>query len=80
MHTTHSVGHKSNGYQPNKVRPCVSHWTSIPYEAIFSQILGVFLPKGRHKVVLSVFGNAFSSMIYLDFELFRHNGVIAYWD
>ena len=28
VHTTHSVGHISNGYRPYAARPCVSHWTS----------------------------------------------------
>ena len=70
VHTTHCVSHKSNGYRPNEVRPCVSHWTSIPYEAISNQIRGVFLPKSRHMVILSSFGSAFSSTTYLDVGLF----------
>ena len=77
MHTTHSVSHKSNGYRPNEVCPCVSHWTPIPYEAEFSQIRGVFLPKGRHKVALSAFGSAFSSMFYLDLGLFSVQWVVC---
>ena len=52
MHTAHSVGHISNGYRPYAVRPCVSHWTSIPYEAILCQNPGRNLPERRHTVAL----------------------------
>ena len=45
VHTAHSVGHISNGYRPYAVRPCVYHWTSIPYEAILCQNPGRNLPE-----------------------------------
>ncbi len=40
VHSAHSVGHISNGY-----RPCVSHWTSMPYEAILCRNPGRNLPE-----------------------------------
>ena len=41
-------------YRPYVVRPCVSHWTSIPYEAILCRNPGRNLPERRHTVVLGV--------------------------
>ena len=35
----------SNGYRPYAVHPCVSHWTSIPYEAILCRNPGRNSPK-----------------------------------
>ena len=44
---------------------------------LLASIRVVFLPKGRHKVVLSAFGSAFSSMIYLDLGLFSVQWVVC---
>ena len=53
-HTAHSVGNISNGYRPYAVRPGVSHWTSIPYEAILCRNPGRNLPEIRHTIALKV--------------------------
>ena len=54
VHTPHSVGHISNGYRPYAARPGVSHWRSIPYEAILCRNPGRNLPEIRHTIALKV--------------------------
>ena len=39
------VGHISNGYRPYTACPCVSHWTSMPYEAMLCRNPGRNSPK-----------------------------------
>ena len=55
VHTAHSVGHISNDYRPYAVRPCVSHWTSMPYKAILCRNPGRNLPESRRTVALKAF-------------------------
>ncbi len=74
-YTAHSVGHISNGYRPYAVRPSVSHWTSMPYEAILCRNPGRNLPEIRHTIALKVLWKClWLNDLPLFFEPFRCSG------
>ena len=75
VNTAHSVGHISNGYRPYAVHPGVSHWTSMPYEAILCRNPGRNLPEIRHTIALKVLWKClWLNDLPLVFEPFRCSG------